>query len=98
MNIRACFFARIHGIPVWEISESPNRVEFMDASLDLSILQFHQNAKGLEFLNFQRSFETFQVGGILKCLARNKAFANAYRQDATSYPKNPNILNSFKEF
>lgn len=43
-------------------------MEFLDAPLDLCIQKFHKNAKELEFMNFQMSFETFHATEILKCM------------------------------
>lgn len=58
----------------------------------LSIQKFYQNKKGLEFLNFQKSCETFLSDWNPEILERNKISANANVQ------KNLNILNSYQEF
>ena len=55
-HLRAYLFAGIQGIP-----EFLDIVVFLDAPLNLSIYKFHQKLKELEFLNSQRTFETFQV-------------------------------------
>lgn len=44
LAFRACLFAGIPGIPVWKIPEFPDKVEFLNAPLDLSIQKFYQNA------------------------------------------------------
>lgn len=74
--ISFCYLLRIQGILVWEVSEFSNIVKFLDTPLYLSIQKFHQNANRLKFLNFQKSFHTFQVTKLLKRSARNKAFVN----------------------
>lgn len=85
---------RIQGISICGIPKLLDMVKFLNSLLHLSINKFYQKAKEMEFLNSQRSFEAFQVIGILKCLPRNKPFANTKEQDVTSWSKNPNILNS----
>lgn len=48
----------------------------MGAPLDLSILEFHQNAKRVEFLKSQKSITTFYFGWNSKILEKNKEFGN----------------------
>lgn len=75
---RPCLFTGIHGIPIWEFWNSYIWWNFWMLHSTWPLRNStKKKKKGLELLNFQRTFEIFQMTKILQCLWINLSFANS---------------------